>query len=236
MDFQKLFHVLLGAILAATSVQASPYLGLSRRDLYVPSTTCDNFVLGSTQINIGQVCVGISDGTVTIAYPTLTAPDAYSDIHVYIDTTPPTNRAPGSFPYSSGNGDCTISAGGTKVTCSIAVKNSWRQCDTVLYIATHASLTYKGQGQTGWGAGTCFGGTQGNCAKYWTFTTQCQCPVEVNYEPITSTTICITTITNTITSIVTPPPASTITTCNDPNAGSATSTITTTTTTSLELN
>jgi len=188
MNFQQVFQFLLGAIFAITSVQASPHFGLSplnSRDLFVP-TTCDAFVLGATQINIGQVCVGISGGTVTVTYPTLTPPNAYTDIHVYIGTAPPTNRAPGSFPYSLSNG-CTISADGTTATCSIPVQSSWRVCESPLYIATHAAVTYQGQSQTGWGAGTCFGGTQGNCAKYWTFTTHCQCPVVYDYEPITST-------------------------------------------------
>ncbi|KAG7420621.1 hypothetical protein Forpi1262_v016159 [Fusarium oxysporum f. sp. raphani] len=232
MSFQKLFHILLGAVLAAVPALASPYSGLSRRDLFVPSTTCDDFVTGAEQTKIGQVCVGISGGTVTITYPTLTS-STYTDIHVYIGTSAPTSHIPGSFPYTLGNGACTISADKTTATCSIPVQSSWRVCGKTLYIATHASLA---NGSTGWGKGTCFDSPPpNNCAKYWTFTTECQCPVVVDYEPITSTTVCVTTIMTTITSIVTPSPTSTITTCDDPNSGSATSTITTTTTTSFEL-
>jgi hypothetical protein len=152
MNLQQVFHVLFGVIFAITSVQASPYLALNRRDV----TTCDNFVLGATQINIGQVCVSISSTTVTVTYPTLTPPDKYTDIHVYIGTTPPTDHQPGHFPYTLGNGFCTISAGGTVATCSIPVQSSWQACDQTLYISTHASLDYQGQSQTGWGAGTCF--------------------------------------------------------------------------------
>ncbi|KAK2667163.1 hypothetical protein RAB80_017584 [Fusarium oxysporum f. sp. vasinfectum] len=228
---QKLLHLLAGAILATTTpVQAFPSLGgLSPRDVFVPSTTCKDFVVGNDLKLYGQVCVGISDGMVTVTYPTLTS-GTYSDIHVYIGTTMPTETSPGQLPYTLGNKACSLSTDKTSATCSIPIQDSWRACDLKLYIATHASLT----AGTGWGLGPCYGKSTGNCAKYWTFNTKCQCPVVINYEPITSTTTCLTTITNIITSIVTPPPTSTITGCDDPNPGSPTSTITSTTTTSVD--
>ncbi|RGP77384.1 hypothetical protein FLONG3_4523 [Fusarium longipes] len=229
-------HLLAGAILATTStVQAFPSLGgLAPRDVFVPPTTCKTFGVGSTFVSYGNVCVGVSDGMVTVTYPTLqTGTYSASQIHVYIGETAPTDTAPGQFPYTVDKNFCSISSDGTSATCRIPVKDSWRACDKQLYIATHGSLT----AGTGWGEGACYGKENGkgngNCAKYWTFTTTCQCPVVIEYKPITSTTTCLTTITNVITSIVTPPPRATITGCNNPSAASPT-TVTSTTTTSVD--
>jgi hypothetical protein len=124
----------------------------------------------------------MSDGVVTVTYPTLTT-GTYSDVRVYIGTSIPTDTAPGQFPYTLGKRLCSLSTDGTSATCSIPIKDSWRACDLPLYIATHGSLT----AGTGWSAGTCYGKGGGNCAKYWTLNTKCQCPVVINYEPITST-------------------------------------------------
>lgn len=186
----RFFQVFVGVILTVTSVLASPFNRFSTRDLYILNT-CDDFVLGNDQNSIGKVCISISGGTLTVTYPALPSTDAYSDIHVYIGTTIPTVTSPGKLPYTFGNGYCTISADKTEATCTIPVEDSWRACNSPLYIATHASLTYSGAGQTGWGAGSCYGSSTGNCAKYWSFTTQCQCPVIYSYEPITVTyTVC----------------------------------------------
>ena len=193
MGFLAYCSVLLTALIAVTSIEASPFwaidaqgLGLVARDIFVPPTTCDPFVLGANQQNIGNVCVSISGGTLTVTYPTLSPPNAYTDIHVYVGTTAPTDSSPGHFPYTLGNGNCTIGNGGTTATCSIPVQSAWRVCGHQLFIATHAAVTYSGSGQTGWGAGTCFDNA-GNCAKYWTFNEQCVCPLVIDFFPITTT-------------------------------------------------
>ncbi|KAH6874153.1 hypothetical protein B0T10DRAFT_587940 [Thelonectria olida] len=232
MNTSKLFHILLGAMLAAMSVQASPGFGLTRRSIFV-SETCKDLVVGATQKKAGNVCVTISGGTATVTY-TMTEPGTLTGVHVYLDTVAPTNRAPGLFPYQSPNKGCTIAADGRTATCTIPVKSEWEACNKVLYIATHADITSTTVGGTGWGAGTCFDSAGGNCAKYWTFETSCGCPVEYVYDPIVSTTECVTvtTITNTLETTVTPSPSSTTQSCDDPN-GSSTITIHTTTTTSI---
>jgi len=193
MNFQKVFHVLLGAIFAITSVQASPYFGgLRPRDASI-QTVCTNLTLGGTVEGtgiptVGRVCLNISAGTAAVTYPTLTAPDAYTDIHVYIGTAPPTDHVASNFLYTLGNGKCIISDAGTKATCSMPVDSSWRQCDSLLYLATHAEVSYAGQSQTGWGSGHCFDSPDpANCANYWTVRIRCQCPVVTTYEAITST-------------------------------------------------
>ncbi|KAK6503745.1 hypothetical protein TWF481_008749 [Arthrobotrys musiformis] len=199
MYFAPVHRALLVVGLFLTPSNASPYYGLNighsklqARDLYVDPSTCDDFVIGSTNNKAGQVCVGISGGVLNVAYGKLNG-CTYSNVHVYVGTTAPTNRAPGSFPYSSDPGGiCTLSADKTTASCPIPVQSSWQACEKTLYIATHGSVTCtSGGGQTGWGMGTCFDGSGGNCAKYWTFTTHCYCP-SVSVFPqqyLTSTSI-----------------------------------------------
>ncbi|KAK0114154.1 hypothetical protein ONS95_013656 [Cadophora gregata] len=201
MGLQFFVRVLATAFLAIPSVQASPYFSsLNARDLFVPSTTCDNFVVGATGTVLGQVCISVLDGILTVKYPPI-LPSTYTEVHVYVGTTAPTNRAPGSFPYSSApGGACSLAADNSTATCTIPVQPSWRVCGQTLYIATHAAIASPGTtGQTAWGAGTCFGGTGGNCAKYWTFQTQCFCRSTSIVPPVTYTSTSVTTITSTST-------------------------------------
>lgn len=187
MGLQRVGGLLTAALLAITSVQATPFSSLiNARDLSV-GKTCRDLVLGSTAIKIGDVCITILDGTLTVNYSPI-SPYTYTDVHVYVGTVAPTNRAPGSFPYSSGvGGVCSLTAGNVAASCTIPVQSSWRVCGQKLFIATHASVTSSTSGGTAWGAGTCFGGTQGNCAKYWEFFTECQCKTTSSFDPITHT-------------------------------------------------
>ncbi|TGJ64047.1 hypothetical protein EYR41_010128 [Orbilia oligospora] len=184
MYFAAIHYGLVAFGLLLTSANASPYYGinvgyskLQARDLFVDPSTCDDFVIGATNTKVGQVCVGISGGILNVAYGKLNS-CTYSSVHVYVGTVPPTNRNPGGFPYSSDPGGiCTLSADRTTASCPIPVQNSWKACEQTLYIATHGSVNCSpGGGQTGWGMGTCIGGSNGNCAKYWMFTTHCYCP------------------------------------------------------------
>jgi hypothetical protein len=194
MPLKVLGHVMPSLLFITAFVGASPFsnsLGsLSARDLYVPiATTCDDIVYGAKNTKLGTVCVGIVDGILTVNYGTI-SPYKYSTVHVYVGTTRPTDRAPGSFPYASDKGTppaCTISTDGTVASCSIPVQPSWRQCGQTLFIATHASIVDGLTSDTAWGAGTCFGGTGGNCAKYWTFDVQCYCKTTSTYPPVTYT-------------------------------------------------
>lgn len=172
-------------LLAITSVQASPFVSsLNTRDLFVPSDTCNDIVLGAKATVIGRVCVSILDGTMVVNYGPI-SPYTYSDVHVYVGTTAPTNRAPGSFPYSSNpGGACILGAGNLTSTCTIPVQSAWRSCGQKIYIATHASIA---GGGTAWGAGPCFEGSTGNCAKYWNFFTQCFCRSTSIVPPVTYT-------------------------------------------------
>jgi len=236
----------LVATLTVSSVVASPFQSLEARDVFVPSTTCDTLGYGATKIPFGTVCVGISTGTMTVQY-NLDAGWTINNVHVLVSTAVPTITAPGQFPYQNGAG-CTVS--GSTATCTFPIQNSWRGCGTTLYIATHVDASSAAAGQvTGWGLGTCYD-NKGNCAKYWTFTESCICPVIYSYTPITSTSTSYTTLTSTSTYYVTStsystitstssseivatytfPPLTTTTSCGDSLAPVTTSVIGTTTT------
>jgi hypothetical protein len=65
-------------------------------------------------------------------------------------------------------------------------------CNQQLFIAAQADVSGPSFGGTGWGninGGTIFDckNPNGNCAKYWTFTTECECPVVTTFEPVTCT-------------------------------------------------
>jgi hypothetical protein len=190
MGLQHLGRAITAALLAVTSVQASPYLGaiksLESRDIFAPATTCDDFVYGSNNIYLGKICVSLVDGILTVNYPLIT-PAIYKEVHVYVGTTAPTDKAPGKFPYKYNNGYCNFAAGNVTATCTIPVDPTWRACDQTLYIATHAAIVSGTSGDTAWGAGTCFGSGSylGNCAKYWSFQTQCFCRSTSSPPPIT---------------------------------------------------
>jgi hypothetical protein len=176
----QIFHIalVLGSYLLGF-VEAKPHFRVSARDLYV-AETCDDFVYGANKVKVGIVCSKILDGTMTFTFNALTGGFTYSDLHVWVGTSVPTDtvpgRAPGKFPYTTGNGKCSLSADKTTGTCTFPVDNTWRSCTDKLYIITHGSITNSAGGQTAWGAGTCFGTTQGNCPKYWYITRTCFCP------------------------------------------------------------
>lgn len=191
--------LLAAAILPIAAVQASPFydletrnnIGLDARDVFVPPTTCDPLVVGATAATMGQVCVGISSGTLTVVY-TVNPGWTINKVHVLVTTATPTSsqNVPGQFPYSSDKGTppaCTVSGDQKTATCSIPVQSSWRGCGQTLYIVTHADVTASdATQQTAWGKGTCYD-SKGNCAKYWTFTEQCVCTLEIDFFPITYT-------------------------------------------------
>lgn len=183
---------IFGALLAITAVQASPYdsldvrsANLRTRDL--ATHNCVDFGTGSPSgfVLLGQVCVDITATTITVTYPALSGGNTYTDAHLYMGLSPPTNRAPGQFPFNS---YCTAS--GTSASCTVPLSDFHHiDCGTTLYIAAQADVSGPASG-TGWGQGTCFGCNncdQSNCAKYWSFPTECQCAVVTTYAPITCT-------------------------------------------------
>lgn len=181
---------LAATILAVTAVQASPFQSLDARDVFVDPATCDPLVYGATAIPMGQVCVGILDGTLSIVY-TVNAGWSVNTVHALVGTTVPTITAPGQMTYSSDKGSppaCTLASNNLTSTCTIPVQSAWRGCNKKLYIVTHASVTGPGTtgGETAWGKGTCYD-SKGNCAKYWTFTEQCFCKLQIDFFPITYT-------------------------------------------------
>jgi len=185
-------HILTSAV-AATSVQASPFIelgprsfnSLQQRDL--SGSSCVNFVYGAKDTQLGQVCVSISGSNLVVTYPTLPSGGSYTDLHVDVETSPITQPNQGKWPYTLGNGKCTAS--GVTATCTIPILSAWRVCNSPLYIGVHASFSIPGDSLTGWGAGTCIE-ARPNCPKYFTFTPTCTCPVVTTYEPYT-TSVCI---------------------------------------------
>jgi hypothetical protein len=198
MLLQLFPRVLATAAILTTAVQASPFhsldtrgsFSLDARDLFVPST-CSPLVYGATAVVMGNVCVGISGDSLTIIY-TVNPGWTIDVVHALITTSIPTaaQDIPGQFPYSSDKGTppvCVISADKLTSTCTIPVQSAWRVCGKTLYIVTHAGVTGPDTiAQTAWGKGPCYD-AKGNCAKYWTFTEQCVCKLEIDYFPVTST-------------------------------------------------
>jgi hypothetical protein len=173
--------------LLALSARASPFelASLESRDLYVDQqATCQDVVYGATSIASGKTCVGIKDGLLTVT-ASVQQGWTLNQVHVLVGTSKPTLAIPGQFPYGTHKGSCTIS--GLQATCSIPIQDAWRVCGRSLFIVVHVDATNPaGSGQTGWGRGACYD-TKGNCAKYFTFTTSCRCPVIYQYEPIVTT-------------------------------------------------
>ncbi|KAF1971492.1 hypothetical protein BU23DRAFT_590685 [Bimuria novae-zelandiae CBS 107.79] len=227
MHFPTVLSALAGALLAmptAASPFDNPFAPLARRDVYVDNA-CTPLVYGATKIPFGTVCSTISSGTLTTVY-TVNSGWTISDAHVQVGTAVPTKTAPGQFDYTIGNGACVVS--GRTVTCKIPLKDEWRCCEKDLYIATHISATHPTYGsQTGWGSGPCYD-TKGNCAKYWTFTQHCRCPVVYEYEPATTTkTVTITTTSEKVYTISFEPETKTET-CTNPKPALTTPHVTTT--------
>jgi hypothetical protein len=173
-------HLLYTALALGSSflnvVKASPPFRLNARHLYV-AESCDDFLYGANKIKVGQVCARIVDGTMTLSFKSLSDGFSYSDLHVWVGTSIPTDtipgRALGSFPYTVNNGKCVLSEDKLTGTCSFPVVDSWRSCTDKLYIVTHRSIANAAGGQTAWGAGTCYGTTNRNCPKYWSLTRTC---------------------------------------------------------------
>ncbi len=192
------FRVLLGAALAITSVQASPFgamdvrdFGLSPRD--TDAHQCSDLVVGATRSpDIGTVCVDLANGTLTITYHITTAGWTFNAVHAWVGTSPPTSTtpgtAPGKFPYTTENGKCVMSADNTTATCTVSpIPDTWRSCTGTLYIVAHADVTGPGGiQQTAWDNGICYPDNKGNCAKYFTVSEMCDCPLIVSFYPITS--------------------------------------------------
>lgn len=185
---------LLMAAMAVTSVQASPFSGLDvrsssgilARDL--SGKSCASFVYGAKNTVVGEVCISVAGSTLTVQYPDLSATGGkYEDLHVIVQTTSISETAPGQFPYTYGKGQCSLSG-----TCSIPIEDAWRACNLKLYIGIHAGFSPDGVShETGWMEGPCIKPEKnGNCAKYFTFTTECKCPVVTKFEPVT-TSVCV---------------------------------------------
>lgn len=200
MKFHRFFQTFVGSLAFLPFSQASPpalparSFNLAARDL--SGSSCLAFGVGNSPgtgcTTLGQVCVNIAEGNIVVTYPTLTGGNTYTGIHVYVGLTAPTNRAPGSFPYSDSSTplDCSIGNRGTTAQCAIPQSGLGALgCNTQVYIAAQGDVSSGLTTGTGWGLGGCFGcsgnGCNGNCAKYWSFTTSCQCPTVTSYNPIT---------------------------------------------------
>ncbi|KAF2000238.1 hypothetical protein P154DRAFT_599205 [Amniculicola lignicola CBS 123094] len=185
--------ILLAAAAVLTSAQASPFhdiVGRSSNALTVrdlESTSCVNFVVGANSIPLGQVCVTIAAGIVTIKYPTLTGGKVYSDLHAIIKATAITETVAGQWPLTKANTKCTTTSGGADGTCTIAVDDAWRVCGKTLYLGAHATFGLPGtSGDGGWGSvgGSCIvAGARGNCPKAFSLITECKCPFVTTYAP-----------------------------------------------------
>uniref|UniRef100_A0A093V356 Uncharacterized protein n=1 Tax=Talaromyces marneffei PM1 TaxID=1077442 RepID=A0A093V356_TALMA len=221
MKLSTFFQTFVGALALLPSSHARSF-NLDTRDL--TGSSCLAFGVGNCPgpgcTTLGQVCINISGGNVVVTYPTLTGGNTYTGIHVYVGLTAPTNRAPGLFPYNNVNTpqDCSIDIEGTTAQCTIPQSNfASLGCNTQLFIAAQGDVSFRGSNTgTGWGLGGCFGcsgnGCNGNCAKYWSFSTSCQCPTVTSYNPIT----CIV--------VITPAPVTATNTCNNPNPTTSTTT------------
>ncbi|KAF1955624.1 hypothetical protein CC80DRAFT_549314 [Byssothecium circinans] len=219
----------LAAAVAITSVQASPFLDLDARSVNalqprdLSGSKCVDYVYGATNTKLGQVCVSISGGTMTITYPTLPTGGSYTDLHANVQTTPITEDNQGKWPYTLGKGSCKISADRLSATCTVPILDAWRKCNSDLYIGVHASFDLPGKGgNTGWGDGTCIS-TRPNCPKYFTFTTKCECSVVTTYDPYTTSLVYVITKTvfETLTTSCSTTPAAVTATATCTNPGSA---------------
>ncbi|KAL2865312.1 uncharacterized protein BJX67DRAFT_187226 [Aspergillus lucknowensis] len=221
MVLQLFNHALaLATALCLGVAQASPHSQLASRDLYVPPTTCTPLVYGAQNTPVGgNVCITIQDGTATVTFPTVSGV-TYGTTHVWVGTSPPTGTNPGQVPGPPGQYPYQCSGS----TCTFPVDPSWRVCGKTLYIATHAEISGPATGgQTAWGSGPCIvAGAPGNCAKFWTFTTECRCVEVITYTPITTSTICTVILTSLLTKTTTipaPSPTTTTATCTNPSPG-----------------
>jgi hypothetical protein len=191
MHFSNLGSIVLAAASAISFVKASPFFeldtrsfgGLLARDL--SGSKCAPFQYGAKYTPYGEVCVSIAEGFLTVKYPDMPNGGNYSDLHVSVQTSAVTEDNQGKWPYTKGNGFCTVTDL-TTASCKIPVLDSWRSCGAKLYIGVHASFSLDGtSGNTGWMEGTCIS-TRQNCPRYFTFTTECKCPVVTEYEPLTA--------------------------------------------------
>ncbi|RAK76324.1 uncharacterized protein BO72DRAFT_497102 [Aspergillus fijiensis CBS 313.89] len=101
--------------------------------------TDSSFFIG--QVDYGtDVSLQISGSNLIVNYP-VTKDFIYTDVHVWIGTgTAPGN--PGGYPYTLGNGACTLNGGATSATCTIPISGITTKCDTTTKynIVTHASV------------------------------------------------------------------------------------------------
>lgn len=104
----------------------------------------------------GDVFAGIDeDGILTVSI-TNSGPWTMTETHLYVGLVPPTNHAPGQFPYSHENlGNLTVDT----YTIDMFADFPGFVLGDPIHIATHA-VTHNGQGgsETAWGEGTPFGG------------------------------------------------------------------------------
>jgi len=158
------------------------YAGVAnnKRDTSFPATvspSCVDFVIGSDGASSGspsgsQVCIAVDPAThkLTVTYPT--SPQGYSYVseHVWVGCSAPTgtkadkSQSPGTYPFTSEGGACTMSPDKSSATCSFNIDTilaGCKTCDKGFYIVAHASLTKTlpdgtTSGVTGAGKGTKF--------------------------------------------------------------------------------
>lgn len=157
--------------------------------------SCTDLVIGQKDTG-KQICTSISGTSLIVSYPAVPG-YPYSEVHVYLGTTPPSTTAPGQFPFTSGNGYCTVAADGSTATCTIPI-SSFGTCGGDYYIATHSAQG----GETGWGKGQCINDSCHPWAMYWGQIT-INCP-PCSTTPSTATPPTSTTTKPAITSTATP--------------------------------
>lgn len=184
----------LAALLSVAGVSAR---GLERRVILPragsPTATnqCVPFYIGNgqtTTANTGlNVCIDISGGQVTVRYPTFTDSKTYTNVHVWLGCSAPTDSnpgtSPGQYPITTGGKGCTISTDLKTATCTAALPTCVG-CDSTLYIISHAD-TSAGTGQ-GFVQGQCIKSTCSPWFTYWSVKPSCQCATTRTFPPVST--------------------------------------------------
>ncbi|RDL38505.1 uncharacterized protein BP5553_02845 [Venustampulla echinocandica] len=161
---------------------------------FSPPGGCDKFCIGSDCTQSSEVCVSMPCGTEFVVYFKEVPGLVYKpgNVHVWVGTTVPTQTNPGSYPFTSDLGFCSLSPldGGKTATCTISLDAFTAQTGSAIcpsegtisyYIVTHASMLDATTGVdagTGEGVGTCINplNSNGKCApwfNYWSFSYKC---------------------------------------------------------------
>lgn len=164
-------QMLSRALLSATAIIGLTATLVNAEQRYNPTDVtpkCQTLYVSQKATN-GQVCLSINNDNLIIKYLAVTG-YSYSEVHVWIGVSVPPTTAPGQFPFTSGNGNCTVTNDKKSATCTIPLsKLDGDLCDEELSITTHAAL----DGQTGWAGNKCINDNCHPWAKYFTFNFIC---------------------------------------------------------------